>query len=127
CCLPDLIAFTSRKVHFLACNGVRIRRRDHRRRVFRRRDRAYAQTETARSARPCHRKNGRIRSQSRGIDYRSEQLLYDPNFGSDPLSRSSSARKTGFAPVVFESSGPVFRRLRRSWFTLSKSFARLSG
>src|SRR6266540_132933 len=40
--LPELIAVTARSVHFSSCDEFRIRRRNHRRRVFRRRDRTDA-------------------------------------------------------------------------------------
>src|SRR5207247_4074589 len=98
------ISFGRGKVHPLWDDGFTIRLSNRRRRIFRRGDGAFAQTQKTQSTCPDHRKNSRVRSQSRRIDHGSKQLLHDTHFGSHPLSRSSPARKTGIAAVVFESA-----------------------
>jgi hypothetical protein len=77
------------RVHFVGCDEFRLRHRNHRPSVFRRRDRAGIQTQAARSADLNHRKISQVRPQVGEIDRGGKQLLHDAHVGSDPLSQAS--------------------------------------
>ena len=72
-------------------------------------------------------KDGRVRSQSRRIDDRSEQLFHDADPRPDELSRPSSTGEAGIAHVVRESARPGVRRLRGDRRALSGAAADFSG
>src|ERR1051326_1355787 len=111
----------------IAANGTGLRCCDRGRRFFRRGHRPDVETQASRGARPDHRKERGVRSQSGRIDDRTQQLLYDPATRPDELSWSPSIGETGIADVVREPTRPAVRRLRGTGRKISGAAADVPG